>query len=115
MRPLPGAELLPAEDPIAVPPLTSNFDKGVIVPIPTLPDEFQTPEPGNQAAFETVRYVVEALVIVPLVTHKLVKVPFVVVAAPRFAVVVRLPVMALVAPSVILVLPPLSFIVLPLI
>src|SRR3989344_7668072 len=41
-------------------PLTSNFDKGVNVPIPTLPDEFQTPEPGNQAAFETVRLVEEA-------------------------------------------------------
>ena len=45
-----------------------------------MPDEFQMPEPGNQAAFETVRYVVEALVIVPLVTHKLVKVPLVVEA-----------------------------------
>ena len=55
-------------------PLTSSFDKGVIVPIPTLPDEFQTPEPGNQAAFETVRYVVEALVIVPVVDQKLVAV-----------------------------------------
>ena len=62
---------------MAVPPLTSSFDKGVIVPIPTLPDEFQTPEPGNQAAFETVRYVVEAFVIVPPVVVRLVIVPLV--------------------------------------
>ena len=77
---------------MAVPPLTSNFDKGVNVPMPTLPDEFQTPEPGNQAAFATVRYVVEALVIVPLVDQKLVAVKlvdeafnvYVVVATVRF-------------------------------
>ena len=57
-----------------------------------MPDEFQTPEPGNQAAFETVRYVVEALVmvppvIVPLVDQKLVAVKLVEEALVRVAVV----------------------------
>ena len=65
---------------------------GETVPMPTLPDEFQMPEPGNQAAFATVRYVVEALVICPLVDQKLVAVKlvdeafsvYVVVATARF-------------------------------
>ena len=55
--------------------------------MPTFPNEFQMPEPGNQAAFETVRYVVEALVIVPLVDQKLVAVKLVDEALVRTAVV----------------------------
>ena len=45
------------------------------------------PEPGNQAAFATVRYVVEALVIVPFVDQKLVAVRLVELALVRVAVV----------------------------
>ena len=48
--------------------------------MPTLPDEFQIPEPGNQAAFETVRLVEEALVIVPVVDQKVGRVAYVVEA-----------------------------------
>ena len=66
-----------AATPSSVEFCTSNFTPGAAVPIPTLPDEFQTPEPGNQAAFETVKYVVEAFVIVPPVVVRLVMVPLV--------------------------------------
>ena len=61
--------------------------------MPTFPDEFQMPEPGNQAAFETVRYVVEALVMVPLVDQKFVAVKLVDEAFNVYVVVatVRLP------------------------
>ena len=40
--------------------------------MPTLPDEFQIPEPGKKAEVPTVRYVVEAFVAVRLVTFPVV-------------------------------------------
>ena len=80
IRPLDGAAVPAYPDPIATPPATPSKLPGVEVPMPTLPDEFQIPEPGNQAAFATVRYVVEAFVIVPFVDQKLVIVPLVVEA-----------------------------------
>src|SRR3989344_2362964 len=39
---------------------TESMPHGVVVPMPTLPLEFQMPEPGKYALPETVRAVVEA-------------------------------------------------------
>ena len=60
---------------------------GAAVPMPTLPELFQIPEPGKKAEEFTVKYVVEALVIVPLVDQKLVAVRLVDEALVKVAVV----------------------------
>jgi hypothetical protein len=41
-------------------PATDNFAYGLVVPMPTLPLEFQIPEPGKYALPDTVRAVVDA-------------------------------------------------------
>jgi len=43
-----------------LPPETSSFAPGLSVPMPTLPLEFQIPEPGKYASPETVSAVVDA-------------------------------------------------------
>src|SRR3989344_5820622 len=60
---------------------------GAAVPMPTLPELFQIPEPGKKAEEFTVKYVVEALVIVPLVDQTLVAVRLVEEAWVKVAVV----------------------------